>query len=295
MNAMTTGMADFRDAALLAQLPELAQWQPSTSEIEATVDERTAGMLAALFDRAPLKDGDPLPACWHWAYFITPALQRDIAVDGHPRKGGFLPPVELPRRMFAGARIEFHKPIIIGDRYKKISKVTSVEAKDGRSGKLAFVKVHNLIVASNGETAIEEEQDIVYRGTQSAARVSGETSGLPSWDWERSVIADTIMLFRYSAVTYNAHRIHYDFPYATIEEGYRDLVVHGTLLATLMVEELKRERPKAELRHFRFAGKQPVFAMETFQVAGKVDPKGAAELAILSGGEAVMTGHATFR
>jgi 3-methylfumaryl-CoA hydratase len=295
MNAMTTGMADFRDAALLAQLPELAEWRPSTSEIEAQVDARTAGMLASLFDCEPLKDGDPLPACWHWAYFIAPALQSDIAVDGHPRKGGFLPPIELPRRMFAGARIAFHNPIVIGERYRKISKVTSVEAKDGRSGKLAFVKVHNLIVAANGETAIEEEQDVVYRGTQSTARASGGASALPAWDWERSVIADTIMLFRYSAVTFNAHRIHYDFPYATIEEGYRDLVVHGTLLATLMVEELKRERPQADLTHLNFAGKQPVFAVETFQVAGKASQQGAAELAILSGGEVAMTGQAAFR
>lgn len=294
MNAMTSAKTDFRDAALLAQLPELAAWQPSTSEIDASVDERTAGMLAALFDHAPLKDGDPLPSCWHWAYFIEPALQRDIAADGHPRKGGFLPPIELPRRMFAGARIEFHAPIVIGGRYRKISKVSAVDVKEGRTGKLAFVKVHNVVVAVSGETAIEEEQDIVYRSPRSSAGASAATSDAPVWDWQRNVIADPVMLFRYSAVTFNAHRIHYDFPYATIEEGYRDLVVHGTLLATLMVEALKRERPKAKLTRFRFAGKRPVFAVDTFQVAGRTDPNGTAELAVLSGGEVAMSGHAAF-
>ncbi len=252
--------------------------------------------MQALLKRSEpaLRDSDGLPPLWHWLYFWEIVPNSALGPDGHPRKGGFLPPIELPRRMFAGAQIEFLRPIVVGERYRKISKVSAVEVKEGRTGKLAFVKVHNVVVAVSGETAIEEEQDIVYRSPRSSAAASVATSDAPVWGWQRNVIADPVMLFRYSAVTFNAHRIHYDFPYATIEEGYRDLVVHGTLLATLMVEALKRERPRAELTHFRFAGKRPVFAVDTFQVAGRADPNGAAELAILSGGEVAMSGHAAF-
>jgi 3-methylfumaryl-CoA hydratase len=294
MMAATANGASLADAAM-AQLPELANWRPSTTEVESAVDERTAAMIAAMFDRGPLQNGDTLPPCWHWAYFITPTLQRDISADGHPQKGGFLPPIELPRRMFAGARIGFHQPVRVGERYRKISRVTSIESKEGRSGKLAFVKVKSSILNASGETAIEEEQDIVYRGLRTASGQAAASSAT-AWDWQRNFTADTILLFRYSSVTFNAHRIHYDFPYATIEEGYRDLVVHGTLLATLMVEELKRERAGAEIQHFRFTGKKPVFAVETFQIAGKITANGAAaELAILSGGDVAMSGQVTFR
>ncbi len=300
-NAMTatqkTEAAESRSSALSKQLPELAGWMPSIAETTASVDARTASMLAAIFDQAPLRNGEALPPAWHWAFFIEPALQRDIGADGHPKKGSFLPPVQLPRRMFAGAYIQFHGPLIVGHSYRRRSEVTSINVKEGRSGKLVFVKVLHAISDDAGVMRLTEEQDIVYRdserGTQKAQPAPSEVK---AWTWADEFKADPVMLFRYSAVTFNGHRIHYDYPYVTEEEGYPNLVVHGPLLATLMLESLREKLPRKEVAAFRFAGKSPVFAGQQFNVAGKVESgSNAAELAILGGGYTAMTGQATLR
>lgn len=297
MTAMMTDRETTRDAGLLAQLPELAGWQASVAEVEADIDARTASMLAAVFDQAPLRSGDELPPAWHWAFFIEPALQRDIGPDGHVKKGGFLPPIDLPRRMFAGSFIRFHRPLLVGETYRRTSRIASVDMKEGRSGKLAFVKVEHMIADAAGTAHLTEEQDIVYREPDGVAK---KTAPAPaeekSWTWTRNIVADPVMLFRYSAVTFNGHRIHYDYPYVTQEEGYPGLVVHGPLLATLMLELLREKLPQERVASFRFAGKAPVFSGRGFQAAGKIDPNSnAVELAILSDGQVAMTGQAVLR
>jgi 3-methylfumaryl-CoA hydratase len=297
MTATNVRDAKFRDTALLKQLPELAGWQPSIVEVKGTIDARTASMLAAIFDQPPMREGDELPPAWHWAFFIEPALQREIGADGHPKKGGFLPPINLPRRMFAGSSIQFNEPLVVGGGYARASEVISIEMKEGRSGKLAFVKVRHAISDERGTVCLTEEQDIVYREPDGVAKKSASTpKEAEVWTWMREVIADPVMLFRYSAVTFNGHRIHYDHPYVTQEEGYPDLVVHGPLLATLMLESLREKLPAARVTAFRFAGKGPVFARRKFHAAGKIKPENnIAELAILSGGQTAMTGQATLR
>lgn len=283
------------DPGLLVQLPELAGWQPSVAEMEASIDTRSATMLSAIFDQSPMRDGDELPPSWHWAFFIEPALQCDIGEDGHPKKGGFLPPINLPRRMFAGSYIKFHRALLVGATYRRTSKIMSITMKEGRSGKLAFVKVEHVISDVAGTEYLIEQQDIVYREPDGVAKKSAPApKEVKAWTWAQRVVADPVMLFRYSAVTFNGHRIHYDYPYVTKEEGYPGLVVHGPLLATLMLESLREKLPRERVSSFRFAGKAPVFSGQEFQAVGKADlANKAVELAILSGGQTAMTGQAT--
>lgn len=295
MVAVKNRETDFRDAALVAELPELAGWQPAPADVAGEIDSRTASMLSALFDRPPLRNGEALPSCWHWAFFIEPALQQDIGADGHPRKGGFFPPIALPRRMFAGSQIRFHQPLIVGENYRRRSEVTDIAVKHGRSGKLAFVKVNHVIADARGEVCLQEEQDIVYRAPDGAPKnAASGPQEVKDWTWRQEVVADPVLLFRYSAVTFNGHRIHYDHPYATQEEGYPALVVHGQLLATLMVELLRAKLPDAQIASFRFSGKSPVFAGGKFEVVAGLGPADrAADLAILSEGQTAMIGQAS--
>lgn len=295
MVAVKSREADFRNAALLAELPELDGWQPAPADVVAEIDLRAALMLSALFDRPPLGKGEALPPGWHWAFFIEPALQRDIGADGHPRKGGFLPPIALPRRMFAGSRVHFHQPLIVGRSYRRMSEVAHIAVKHGRSGKLAFVKVNHVITDARGGVCLQEEQDIVYRESDGVAKKTASgPQEVKDWTWRQEVVADPVLLFRYSAVTFNGHRIHYDHPYATQEEGYPALVVHGPLLATLMLELLRAKLPDAQLASFRFSGKSPVFAGRKFEVAADFRPADrAADLAILSEGQTAMVGLAS--
>lgn len=297
MTAQTTNRETIRDDGLLAQLPELAGWQASAAEIKASIDVRTASMLAAIFDQPALHNGDKLPPAWHWAFFIEPALQRDIGADGHVKRGGFLPPIDLPRRMFAGSHIQFHRTLVIGGVYRRTSRIASIEVKEGRSGKLAFVKVEHAITDAAGIAHLTEAQDIVYREPDGVAtKPAPAPAEAKTWTWSQDIVTDPVMLFRYSAVTFNGHRIHYDYPYVTGEEGYPGLVVHGPLLATLMLESLREKLPRARVTNFRFAGKAPVFSGRKFQVAGHVKPNdGAVELAILSDGQTAMMGQAMLR
>lgn len=297
MTVQTTGREIIRDDGLLAQLPELAGWQASVAEMESRIDARTAAMLAAIFDQSPLHNGDELPPAWHWAFFIEPALQRNIGADGHAKKGGFLPPINLQRRMFAGSSMRFYHALVVGEAYRRTSRIASIEVKEGRSGKLAFVKVEHTIANTAGTAHLIEEQDIVYREPDGVARKPASAPiEVKSWAWTRDIVADPVMLFRYSAVTFNGHRIHYDYPYVTREEGYPDLVVHGPLLATSMLELLREKLPRERVANFRFAGKVPVFSGQKFQVAGNVDPNNdAVELAILNDGQTAMTGQAMLR
>lgn len=237
------------------------------------------------YDRPAPKDGDPLPPGAHWIFFNPAARQSGLGEDGHPQRGGFLPPVELPRRMWAGGRLSFPRPLRIGEVATKVSEILSVKVKEGRTGPLIFVTVKHTLSGSAG-TAIVEEHDIVYRDWPTEAEKAKQPPAAPAVEdaaWSREVVPTPPLLFRYSALTFNGHRIHYDHPYVTQVEGYPGLIVHGPLMATLLLDLVRREKPDATLTGFSFRGMSPVFDTAPFRVNGKpVD--GGAELWIAGPG-----------
>jgi 3-methylfumaryl-CoA hydratase len=281
--------------------PDLDRWRAWIGRRQSAEDmitlDRARALQAALDDPAPpLAEGDPLPPLWHWLYFWTVAPARELGPDGHPERGGFLPPIELPRRMWAGSRVAFRRPLPLGVPAIRRSEIADIQVKQGRSGQLAFVTVRHEI-AAGGAACIEEEHDIVYRAAPgpSEAPRPGEPAP-PEAPWRREVLADPVLLFRYSALTFNGHRIHYDLKYTTEEEGYPGLVVHGPLLATLMVELPRRERPDARLTRFAFRALRPVYDTAPFTVAGQPaeDGKGAALWVADPDGVTAMRGRVDF-
>jgi 3-methylfumaryl-CoA hydratase len=220
--------------------------------------------------------GVPLPAVlpplWHWMLFQDWVMPELIGPDGHPKRGGFLPPVhDLPRRMWAGGRVVFHAgKLREGDAVRRTSTILSVAEKSGGSGRLVFVTVKHVVEGPAG-LALEEEQDIVYRGAEGAAVKAGEPA--PAWPGapSRVVVPDAVMLFRYSALTGNGHRIHYDHPYVTGVEGYPGLVVHGPLQATLMAGLALEVSPGRGLARFAFRGRRPCFDGRPLTVLARRD------------------------
>ena len=250
--------------------------------VEITTDIATATPCAALsatLDKMPIDrpaSGTLLPCLWHWLYFLPLHAQADIGADGHARRGGFMPPVALPRRMWAGSDFEFHEQLRIGDALHRTSTIIELKEKAGRTGNLIFVKVRHDI-RRNGSThvALTEHHNIVYR----AAPAPGDTTPPPQAAplesaWERSIVPSDVLLFRYSALTFNGHRIHYDRKYATEVEGYPGLVVHGPLIATLLMDLLLRQRPEAQVARFEFRAVRPSFDTHPFSVHGQPSSDG---------------------
>ena len=253
------------------------------------------GLLATLDDsETKLGLGDPLPPLWHWLYFLAQAPAGGIGPDGHPRRGGFLPPVTLPRRMFAGAEMEFAAPIPIGSGITRESEIVDVTEKSGKSGRLVFVTVRHEI-AADGTPALTETQNIVYREEGApvpAPEVLEAPSPPPDGAWVREVRPDPVLLFRFSALTFNGHRIHYDRTYAMGEEHYPGLVVHGPLIAMLLMDLVRRNVTRRVSR-FRFRAVQPIFDTGPFRVVGVADGERATLVAERSDGIEAMRAEAT--
>ena len=246
-----------------------AQWIGSSEECEDIISLSPAlGVEATLDnDNSPLQSGAPLPPLWQWFYFLPQAPWSRISQAGHPERGGFLPPVELPRRMFAGARMRFLEPLVIGEPATRHGEVIKIVEKIGSSGKLVFVTV-SYRFSQGGNIRIEEEQDIVYRepGEPIAAPMPlARLPELPEGSWNRTLHPDPVLLFRFSALTFNAHRIHYDRSYAMNEEGYPGLVVHGPLTAVMLME-LVRKNCSRSVKGFSFRGKAPLFDLAPFRL-----------------------------
>ncbi len=260
----------------------LSDWIGRTETRHDVIAPGPCAGLAATLDRpeGPPAEGTPIPPLWHWLYFLDRAPASELGPDGHPRRGGFLPPVALPRRMWAGGRLTFVAPLRIGDRVTRRSTIADVSEKTGRSGALVFVTVrHDYLREGEATLALSEQHDIVYR----AAPRAHETPATPTppageAEWRREWRPDPVLLFRYSALTFNGHRIHYDHPYATAVEGYPGLVVHGPLIATLLLELLRDARPEARLTAFRFRALRPTFAPAPFLVSGRTQPDGSVRL-----------------
>ena len=257
-------------------IAELQKWVGTTKTVSGEITPVPMAALSATLDMdaPPPKSGDPLPPLWHWLYFLPIHRQSELGPEGHSIKGGFLPPVALPRRMWAGGRFEFQRPLRVGETYTRKSRVVSVQHKEGRTGPLVFVVARHEIGNAEG-TAVIEEQEIVYRDHPKAGDMTPEPLKAPQGaKWERVVRPDDVLLFRYSALTFNAHRIHYDWRYATQVEGYPGLVVHGPLIATLLLDLLRREMPEAIVMRFSFRAVSPLFDIGPFGVCGKPESDG---------------------
>src|SRR5688572_14095900 len=241
VHAATLHSIDTHGGLMSEDFERLKEW---TGRKEVHEDVATAWPVRAMtatLDRADAvpAEGDDIPLGWHWLYFLDAKPASELGPDGHPRRGGFLPPVPLPRRMWAGGRIEFLQPLRIGDEIRRDSEIVSVESKQGTSGSLVFVTVRHTI-AARGETAVIEEHDIVYRGAAQSGESPRGKPAPPGATWQRTLVGDPVLLFRYSALTFNGHRIHYDLDYAKNEEHYPGLIVHGPLQTTLLLDLCRR-------------------------------------------------------
>jgi 3-methylfumaryl-CoA hydratase len=241
-------------------------------------DVATAGAvarMAATLDRLDPepRDGDEVPPGWQILYFLESAPQRRLGPDGHIARGDFLP--SFPRRMFAGGRMQFVQPLRIGERITMRSEITDIAIKQGRSGPLAFMTTRETVSGEKG-ICLNEEKDLVFRGPHAAAMPPPQASPPPADpQFFRHITPDPALLFRFSALVFTAHRIHYDFRYTTVTEGYRGLIVHGPLLALLLLDLLRRERPDAKVGDFRFRSQRPVFDTGPFRIAGRIEGQAA--------------------
>ena len=272
---MTTGIPATPTAAEVTNSVKPTDWLGRKERSRDEISDNLVRRIAATFSETPPEAGAALPMLWHWAFFHDPVAESGLGADGHPARGGFLPPAEGRNRMWAGGRLEFIKPLMVGAAAERVSTIVKVEEKVGRTGALLFVTVKHEYM-QHGELAILEEHDIVYR-EPTPPRLF-DSSALSAADWSEEVVPSSTLLFRYSAVTFNGHRIHYDWPYVTEEEGYAGLVVHGPLIATLTLRAFQHANPQARIRKFSHRGVRPLIAPYPFAVSGRITEPGRAEL-----------------
>jgi len=291
---------------MTARTPDISEWIGRTERVHDDLALAQALAASAMFDDDNLTPtaGSALPPLWQWFYFLPRAPQSQLDVDGHPQRGAFMPPIALPRRMFAGARVTIHQPLRLGVPAIRDGTIQDVTSKSGRSGSLAFVTVRYRFV-QDGVLCIEEEQDIVYRepGAPVAAPDVRAWPAPASDAVVRDITPDSRLLFRFSALTFNAHRIHYDREYALREEGYPGLVVHGPLNAMLLMQLAKQAEREHALRHgaavrratmFSFRGVAPVFDTGPIRLVGLLDGDRCALEAIAPDGTTALKAEATF-
>ena len=271
-------------------------WTPSVETVTETIDltqvQKFAGVLD--LDETVFEDGAALPPMWHWLFFLHRAPTAQIGPDGHPRRGGFFPPVELQRRMFAGEQTKFHTPLRIGQPATRSGTITRLDEKEGRSGRMVLASA-NYRIEQASTLCVEDTHDIVYIAGGGASPAPGPDSYTPpNGAWHRAVKADPVLLFRFSALSFNSHRIHYDADYAQNEEGYPGLVVHGPLIAMLLAE-LARANVDAPMTEFTFRGRAPIFEPWPFHLVGQPSESGSAELqAVRNDATVAMTATAQF-
>jgi len=274
----------------------MSDWADWIGKSETRSDVITPGLLqrfCATFDR-PVTDD--MPQGLHWCLCLPDAPTAELGLDGHPAKAGFLPPIPLPRRMWASSSVSFDHPLQLGDEISRVSTIASIEEKSGKSGELVFVAIdHETRV--DDRVATRERQNIVYREPAKTAApaslASNETPDLETWDWQQKIIPSEPLLFRYSALTFNSHRIHYDKPYAVQEEGYPGLVVQGPLMATLLLSLAANELGANKLSRFSFRGQSPAFANNAIYLVGKQEGENITFAVIGNDGKEIMSAQAT--
>jgi 3-methylfumaryl-CoA hydratase len=256
----------------------LQAWIGRSETAADTITPTPVKALDATLDHPerPVETGFPLPPLWHWLYFLPLHRHSEIGADGHARRGGFMPPVPLPRRMWAGSQFEFHAPLRVGDAVERRSTIFDVTLKQGRTGPLVFVKVrHDLHCNGAAQPAIVEFHDIVYRDARRPSDIEPPPQPAPTGAaWQREIVPDDVLLFRYSALTFNGHRIHYDRRYVTTVEGYPGLIVHGPLIATLLLDLVRRNAPDADVASFSFKAVRPTFDLHPLRINGRAQDDG---------------------
>jgi hydroxyacyl-ACP dehydratase HTD2-like protein with hotdog domain len=280
----------------------IAGWAPGPTETSETIAAEPAVALSGLLDREPAvtAPGDPIPPLWHWLYFLDRPATSELGPDGHPAAGHFMPPIPQRRRMYAGGRASYTGAFRCGDEITRRSELADATVKQGRTGELLFVTVRSVFTRA-GAVIATEEQDVVYRSGPPAAGVSAGPRG-PSETaspaaggsagprepsetvgpapWQIQIVPDPVLLFRFSALTYNAHRIHYDADYATGVEGHPSLVVHGPLLALLCFELPRRHAPRQRVTQLSFRAWSPVYVGQRCTVTGGPRDDGSAGCAM---------------
>ncbi|HUI17951.1 MAG TPA: MaoC family dehydratase N-terminal domain-containing protein [Alphaproteobacteria bacterium] len=284
---------------LKSELADYKRWIGRREESTDVLLPLHVAGFEAMLDRAAAlpRAGEPAPPGAHW--LIRPAWlpHSELGPDGHPARGGFMPPVPLPRRMWAGSELTLTQPLRVGEEIRRRSEIVDVAVKEGRGGLLVFVKVRHEFHGASGLAQIEAH-DVVYREAADPARPAPRAEPAPpDGPWRRSVVPDPVMLFRYSALTYNGHRIHYDQPYVTKVEGYPGLIVHGPLLATLLLDLVRREASGRTLERFTFRALAPVFDTAPFTLSGVPDKDGRRALVWVKGpdGGLAMRAEAYFK
>ncbi|WP_417619234.1 FAS1-like dehydratase domain-containing protein [Parasphingorhabdus sp.] len=274
----------------------MSDWADWIGRSETRHDVITLGLLhrfCATINRPVTED---IPQGLHWCLCLPDAPTAELGSDGHPAKGGFLPPIPLPRRMWASSSVSFDHPLQLGDQISRVSTIASIEEKSGKSGALVFVAIdHETRV--DDRVAIRERQNIVYRepapSAAPAKQVNTRPADLSGWDWQQQIMPSEPLLFRYSALTFNSHRIHYDEPYAVQEEGYPGLVVQGPLMATLLLNLAAKELGANRLTSFSFRGQAPAFANTAIYLVGKKQDENITFAVIGNDGKESMSAQAT--
>jgi 3-methylfumaryl-CoA hydratase len=252
-------------------------WIGRSETVRDTVTAATAEALAATLNHEPREwvGGDTLPLLWHWTICTGAKRQSDLGPDGHAAKGGFLPPIDKPRRMWVRGTVKQTAPLRVGEAVKKVSTVKTIEPKEGASGAFVLVTVEHVFTVS-GDVRLTETQTLAYRDApaEPTPEIEPLADGIPQPDWagaSRIITPDPVLLFRYSALTFNGHRIHYDRTHATQTEGYPGLVVHGPLIATLLAETARAAEPDAMFTHFKFRAVAPIFDTREFRASMVVE------------------------
>ncbi len=251
----------------------LGQWIGNKETTGETISVEPLHRMRATLDYAPktMTEGEVVPALWHWVYFLKPTRASELGRDGHAAQGEFMPPVPLPRRMWAGGQVKFYAPLRVGERARRESTVRDVKIKQGLTGKLCFVEVEHAISVGD-ELKLSETHNIVYRDIKQPGDKKPRAPDAPDdAQWTREVKPDSTLLFRYSALTFNGHRIHYDLDFCRHEEGYSGLVLHGPLTATLLIEMLRQQNPGKSLESCDYRAYSPLFDDASFTLNGKMD------------------------
>ena len=251
-------------------MPEnFMEWVGKSATEAQRADLWPGRALAAVLDKPfTAKEGDPIPLLAHWTYFTPMVPQSKIGFDGHPKRGDFIPPFPQPRRMWAASDIHFHAPIRFGDEMTKRAEIAKIEEKEGASGKLIFLEVLNKY-SVGGTLCLSETQTIVYRDPPSEGEAPRTKPAPDAAAWSQKVTTPPTRLFRYSAVTFNAHQIHYDHPYTTGKEDYPNIIVQGQFIATMLMEAFQKANSNSTPSRFSFRAMKPIFANEVFQAEGK--------------------------
>lgn len=271
---------------------DYSSWIGRSETYADNLDVGHVAQIALSLDRPAPAQGEALPHLWQWAHFVRGQAYAELGRDGHPSRGSFLPPLGSRNRMWAGGRVRFHQPLRVGIPAERRSTILNIQEKHGRTGSLLFFTVQHDYV-QEGTVCISEEQDIVYR-EPTAPKLEGSVAP-PERQWGRTIEPSTVMLFRYSAVTFNGHRIHYDLDYVTKQEGYPGLVVHGPLIATFMLQACVDAHPGREVESFHYRGLRPLIAPTPFDVAGQIQDDGVAVLWAEQGGTLAHQAELTFK